>query len=52
MLHAWMLAFPHPITGKPISVEAPLPDDFVRTMKKLALTIAMIPAVAGLLFGP
>jgi len=36
MLHAWTLEFPHPITGKLISVEAPLPDDFVRTMKKLA----------------
>lgn len=36
MLHAWTLEFPHPLTGKVISVEAPLPDDFVRTMKKLA----------------
>lgn len=36
MLHAWTLAFPHPVTGKLISVEAPLPEDFVRTMKKLA----------------
>ena len=38
MLHAWTLAFPHPITGKLISVEAPLPNDFLRVMKKLALT--------------
>ena len=36
MLHAWTLAFPHPITGKRIAVEAPLPDDFLRTMKKLS----------------
>jgi 23S rRNA pseudouridine1911/1915/1917 synthase len=35
MLHAWTLAFPHPITGERISVEAPLPADFLRTMKKL-----------------
>jgi 23S rRNA pseudouridine1911/1915/1917 synthase len=28
MLHAWTLAFPHPITHTQISVEAPLPDDF------------------------
>jgi 23S rRNA pseudouridine1911/1915/1917 synthase len=35
MLHAWKLAFPHPITAKRIAVEAPLPQDFVRTMKKL-----------------
>ena len=36
MLHAWTLAFPHPITGKRVAVEAPLPQDFVRTMKRLA----------------
>ena len=36
MLHAWTLAFPHPITGKKISVEAPLPADFIKTMKRLA----------------
>jgi 23S rRNA pseudouridine1911/1915/1917 synthase len=36
MLHAWTLAFPHPITGKKIAVEAPLPADFLRMMKKLA----------------
>ena len=37
MLHAWTLAFPHPLTGKRIAVEAPLPDDFLRTLKRLAL---------------
>jgi 23S rRNA pseudouridine1911/1915/1917 synthase len=37
MLHAWTLAFPHPLTGTPIAVEAPLPADFLRLMKKLAL---------------
>jgi 23S rRNA pseudouridine1911/1915/1917 synthase len=37
MLHAWTLAFPHPLTGKRIAVEAPLPEDFLRTMKRLAL---------------
>ena len=36
MLHAWTLEFPHPMTGEQIAVEAPLPSDFVRTMKKLA----------------
>jgi 23S rRNA pseudouridine1911/1915/1917 synthase len=36
MLHAWTLEFPHPLTGARIAVEAPLPSDFVRTMKKLA----------------
>ena len=50
MLHAWTLAFPHPITGKKIAVEAPLPGDFVRTMKRLALvallSLCSMPAIA------
>jgi 23S rRNA pseudouridine1911/1915/1917 synthase len=37
MLHAWTLEFPHPLTGKTISVEAPLPADFVAVMKRLAI---------------
>ena len=28
MLHAWKLAFTHPVTGKVISFTAPLPEDF------------------------
>lgn len=36
LLHAWTLAFPHPITGARISVEAPLPDDFARTLDRLS----------------
>jgi 23S rRNA pseudouridine1911/1915/1917 synthase len=40
MLHAWTLAFPHPLSGNPISVEAPLPADFVKMLKRLrALTV-------------
>jgi 23S rRNA pseudouridine1911/1915/1917 synthase len=35
MLHAWTLAFPHPLTGEQISVEAPLPQDFKRMISKL-----------------
>ena len=35
MLHAWTLAFPHPLTARPISVEAPLPADFLKMMKRL-----------------
>jgi 23S rRNA pseudouridine1911/1915/1917 synthase len=27
-LHAWRLAFAHPRTGKPLALEAPLPEDF------------------------
>ena len=35
MLHAWTLAFPHPLTGIPIAVEAPLPEDFEAVLNKL-----------------
>jgi 23S rRNA pseudouridine1911/1915/1917 synthase len=35
MLHAWTLAFPHPITGARIAVEAPLPPDFSGTLQEL-----------------
>ena len=35
MLHAWQLSFPHPLTGTRISVEAPLPADFLKLMKRL-----------------
>jgi 23S rRNA pseudouridine1911/1915/1917 synthase len=27
-LHAWRVAFTHPVTGKPLQIEAPLPADF------------------------
>lgn len=37
LLHAWTLAFPHPLTGARISVEAPLPADFVRVLRTLRL---------------
>jgi len=35
MLHAWRLAFPHPITGARIAVEAPVPEDFSKVMRRL-----------------
>jgi 23S rRNA pseudouridine1911/1915/1917 synthase len=38
MLHAWTLAFPHPITGVRISVQAPLPRDFERLLARLRLS--------------
>jgi 23S rRNA pseudouridine1911/1915/1917 synthase len=38
MLHAWTLAFPHPLTGESIAVEAPLPEDFASLLKKLAIS--------------
>jgi 23S rRNA pseudouridine1911/1915/1917 synthase len=36
MLHAWRLAFPHPLTAAQISVEAPMPKDFAKLMKQLS----------------
>jgi len=35
MLHAWTLAFAHPLTGAPIAVEAPLPEDFQQVLARL-----------------
>ena len=35
MLHAWRLAFPHPITGARIAVEAPVPEDMARLKRQL-----------------
>jgi 23S rRNA pseudouridine1911/1915/1917 synthase len=35
MLHAWRLAFPHPLTGARIAVEAPVPEDFLRLKRRL-----------------
>src|SRR5688500_8985026 len=36
MLHAWKLAFPHPLSGETIAVEAPLPADFRRMINRLS----------------
>ena len=35
MLHAWRLAFPHPMTGAMIRVEAPLAGDFEKVLRAL-----------------
>lgn len=37
MLHAWKLAFVHPVTGAPLALEVPPPEDFVRAVRKLEL---------------
>lgn len=29
MLHAWKLAFPHPLTNHPLIIEAPIPPEFI-----------------------
>jgi 23S rRNA pseudouridine1911/1915/1917 synthase len=35
MLHAWLLAFDHPLTGRPVRAESPLPEDFARALAAL-----------------
>ncbi len=35
MLHAWKIKFTHPITGKEMEIEAPLPQYFEDVLKKL-----------------
>ena len=35
LLHAWKLAFPHPLTSRRIAVEAPLPRDFATRLERL-----------------
>jgi 23S rRNA pseudouridine1911/1915/1917 synthase len=35
MLHAWRLALPHPITGKPLVIESPIPADFAEVLAAL-----------------
>ncbi|MEQ8317320.1 MAG: RluA family pseudouridine synthase [Phycisphaerales bacterium] len=37
MLHAHRLAFKHPMTGQQVDVHAPLPRDFVATLKRIGL---------------
>jgi 23S rRNA pseudouridine1911/1915/1917 synthase len=34
-LHAWRLAFPHPLTGEQVEVESPLPDDLQAALARL-----------------
>ena len=38
LLHAWRLAFPHPLTGHRVAVEAPLPRTSARAWHGCALT--------------
>ncbi|MCG6923622.1 MAG: RluA family pseudouridine synthase [Acidobacteria bacterium] len=35
MLHAWRLAFRHPVSGARVSVESPVPADFGRALSRL-----------------
>jgi 23S rRNA pseudouridine1911/1915/1917 synthase len=35
-LHAWRLAFPHPMTGEPVEVESPLPPELQSALARFA----------------
>ena len=35
-LHAWRLAFPHPLSGKPVEVESPLPAELQAALARFA----------------
>jgi tRNA pseudouridine65 synthase len=39
-LHASKLRLPHPVTGQPLEVAAPLPEDLVRTLRMLGFAAA------------
>jgi len=41
-LHAWRLTLPHPTTGAPLKLEAPLPEELVEVLSR-----ANLPAPAG-----
>jgi len=36
-LHAWKLSLPHPLTGAPLALEAPLPEELREALKALNL---------------
>ncbi len=35
-LHAWRLAFPHPVSGEPVEVESPLPRELQSALERFA----------------
>lgn len=38
-LHAWRLSFPHPVTGAPVRIEAPIPPDLQALFSLAALKV-------------
>lgn len=46
-LHARRLGFPHPVTGQPVTVEEPLPDDLVRAVGVLRGAVAVADSQRG-----
>jgi 23S rRNA pseudouridine1911/1915/1917 synthase len=47
MLHARTLGFRHPVTGRAVSSEAPLPEDFERALAALRAAQKKRPGNAG-----
>jgi 23S rRNA pseudouridine1911/1915/1917 synthase len=43
-LHAWRLSLPHPHTGKPLRLEAPVPADMRALLKDLGFAAETLPA--------
>ncbi|HPR63329.1 MAG TPA: RluA family pseudouridine synthase [Thermoanaerobaculia bacterium] len=41
-LHAWVIAFPHPITGESLEIEAPLPGDMVDLILNLGFALPVL----------
>jgi hypothetical protein len=39
MLHAARLAFTHPITAQPVTIECPYPEDFAELLRRLAQAV-------------
>lgn len=37
LLHAYQISFPHPISGESITVEAPLPEDFLEILEAVGM---------------
>jgi len=46
-LHAWKLTLPHPVTGTPLHLEAPLPKELLDALKALNLPAPAPPVESG-----
>ncbi len=46
LLHARLLGFAHPLTGRPVRVESPLPADFVAVLRRLRATARLTSGAA------
>lgn len=40
-LHAWRLSFPHPVTGAPVRIEAPIPSDMQALLALAAIKVPL-----------